>query len=355
METNYKMINFTTGPVLIHDEVRKAFNEIPVSHRTQNFSDSYQHLQNKLCGFTKARYVNFFTGSGTLANEVMIAQIKKYHTKGIVLSNGEFGNRLVNQCRRQGLVFTNYSKDWGNEFDLNELENLLKIQEPKWILFVHSESSTGCINDLENIIALAKKYELKIYVDAVSSISNLQLNLHDVTIATASSGKGLASFPGIALVFSNDIPEPDDNTPTYLDLGYYFKKDGIPFTISSNLIFALNKATDYTTNISHLNKISELSSYLLSQLNTFENLDILNNKYHLPSHIITIKPKHGLLSTQLGNTLMKNSVETSFNSKYLVGRNFLQIAMMSQHTKAEVDLLIENLAGQFNTLKQHSQ
>ncbi len=348
METNYRIINFTTGPVTIPDEVKKTFSELPSSHRTQHFSVSFAALQKKLCAFTNAKYVNFFTGSGTLANEVMIAQIKRNNTKGIVLSNGEFGNRLINQCKRQGIDFITYNKDWGSEFELSEIEKTIKHQDLKWILFVHSESSTGCINDIENIISLAKKYQLNIYVDTVSSISNQQVNLHDVTIATASSGKGLASFSGIALVFSNDRIEPDDHIPTYLDLGYYFQKDGIPFTISSNLIFALNEATNFTTTISHLGNIAELSSYLLQKLNAFKNLEILNTKYALQSHIITIKPMNGLLSTDIGNALMKKNIETSFNSKYLVERNFLQIAIMSQHSKDEIDLLVENLGEQLN-------
>jgi len=346
METNYRIINFTTGPVMIPDEVKKTFSELPESHRTQQFSNSFAELQNKLCAFTKAKYVNFFTGSGTLANEVMIAQIKRNNAKGIVLSNGEFGNRLINQCKRQGIDFISYNKDWGSEFELNEIEEILKNKDLNWILFVHSESSTGCINDMKNIVSLATKYQLNIYVDTVSSISNQEINLNEVTIATASSGKGLASIPGIALVFSNERIEPDDNIPTYLDLGYYFQKDGIPFTISSNLIFALNEATNFTTTSSHLKNISELSSYLIQKLKAFANIEILNTKYALQSHIITIKPMHGLLSTALGNALMKKNIDTSFNSKYLVERNFLQIAIMSQHSKDEIDLLVENLGEQ---------
>jgi aspartate aminotransferase-like enzyme len=355
MEKDYKILNFTTGPVKLSDEVRTTFGRLPVSHRLPEFMKMFHQLQKKVSKSTGAKHVSFFTGSGTLANEVMIAQIKSLGEKGIVLSNGEFGNKIINQCNRQKLDFITYKKEWGNEFDLNEIENLVKKNDDlKWLLFVHSESSTGCINNLERIIELAKKYKLKICVDVISSFCNRHLNLNDIFLASASSGKGVASFAGVAIVFSNHIPEPNNSIPTYLDLGYYFKKEGIPFTISSNLIFALNTAIDQTLNESHFEQIKILSKYLSDELKGIENLEILNLNYHLPSHIFTLKPNHQICSVDLGEALFRKNIETSFNSQYLVERNHLQIAVMGEHTFEEINYLIKNVREEIEILKKET-
>lgn len=59
-------------------------------------------------------------------------------------------------------------------------------------------------------------------------------------MATASSGKGLASVPGLAIVFSNLESLLEKEVPVYFDLTHYSRKKGIPFTISSNLVKALS-------------------------------------------------------------------------------------------------------------------
>jgi aspartate aminotransferase-like enzyme len=51
-------------------------------------------------------------GSGTLANDVITAQLSLKPDKGLILSNGEFGRRLVGQARRFAISFETLSVDW---------------------------------------------------------------------------------------------------------------------------------------------------------------------------------------------------------------------------------------------------
>jgi aspartate aminotransferase-like enzyme len=284
------------------------------------------------------------TGSGTLANEAMIARIKIGGQHGLILTNGEFGNRLISQAERQGLSFETYQKEWGQEYEIAEIE--AKIENApciSWMMFTHCESSTGCIADLNALTELGTKYGIKICVDAMSTIGNIPLNLKDVYMVTCSSGKGLGSFAGIGIVFTQEELLPDERIPKYLDLGYYFSCNGIPFTISSNLIMALNRAVDYSLKEDRTRQIEKLSELLLRKVGEINGLQVLNKKFRILSHIITIIPPPGIDAVQLGERVKILGVETSFNSGYLKERNQLQIAIMGQHHAEDILAFVSGL------------
>lgn len=344
MAQNLNPVNFSTGPVFIHPDVVEAFGGLPVSHRNPAFVTSFNELQQKLCSFTGARYVQLLNGSGTLANEAMLAQIKTWNEPGLVLNNGEFGNRLMRQCQRQGIAFTVFSKNWGHEFNLNEIEWFIeRNSDIKWILFTHCESSTGVIINLEQICQMATRRNIKVCVDAMSTIGNTATPFNKVELASCSTGKGLGSYAGLGLVFSNRLIEPNEFIPGYIDLGNYFKNKGVPFTISSNLVFALHAAIKHTLTTEHLHQNRQLASQVLKGLNDLKTIQVLNTSYQNPSHIFTLVPQNGVRSVELGNLLLEQGIETSYNSRYLIKRNFLQIAVMSLHESNEIALLLDRL------------
>ena len=78
---------------------------------------------------------------------------------------------------------------------------------------------------------------------AICSIGSVPVDLAGVWLATGVSGKGLGSYPGLALVFHGDLLQADaGRVPRYLDLANWDSAGGIPFTHSSNLVRALDAA-----------------------------------------------------------------------------------------------------------------
>ena len=61
---------------------------------------------------TKAKHVQLMLGTGTLANDAIALQLRSLKGKGLVLTNGEFGNRLVGHVKRAQLHFDTYKKKW---------------------------------------------------------------------------------------------------------------------------------------------------------------------------------------------------------------------------------------------------
>ena len=52
-------------------------------------------------------------GSGTLANDVIAGQLSLLGEPGLILSNGEFGERLMDQAWRFNLKFDSVEFPWG--------------------------------------------------------------------------------------------------------------------------------------------------------------------------------------------------------------------------------------------------
>ena len=63
---------------------------------------------------TKAERVQIMLGTGTLANDAIALQLRSLNRKGLVLTNGEFGNRLVGHAARAQLHFDTYKRKWDN-------------------------------------------------------------------------------------------------------------------------------------------------------------------------------------------------------------------------------------------------
>ncbi len=238
--------NYLPGPVNIPPAVMAAMAQPMISHRSVKFLDDVEQIQTRLCKRVGARYAEFLFGSGTLGNEAVAGQLSLLKSRGLILINGEFGQRLQNIARLWHLSFESLAIRWGETFDLDRVDAYLaENPEIGWIWSVHSETSTGVLNDLASLAALCAARQVKLCVDCISSLGVVELDLSRVYLATATSGKALGAITGLALVFYNSpLNLAPEQLPSYLDLGSYRKASGIPFTINTNLIYALSMALD---------------------------------------------------------------------------------------------------------------
>ena len=102
------VVNLSTGPIGITRQVQEALQEPPISHRSIDFRNLYEETTRLLSKSFRVRETNLLNGSGTLANDVMLQEVKCVQGKGLILSNGEFGDRLTMQALRNGLEFMTY-------------------------------------------------------------------------------------------------------------------------------------------------------------------------------------------------------------------------------------------------------
>ena len=349
-------VNFLPGPVTVRREVRRAFEQAPESHRGEGFKKDFQATKQILCGLVRAQNVELFMGSGTLANDVVAGQLSLLGQPGLVLSNGEFGSRLVDQARRFNLKFEAVEFPWGQPLDLAAVKKKLDGLErrsptrrvsaskrlragsetgvpsepPAWLWCVHCETSTGILADLDALKAMCAGRGVKLCLDCISTIGTMPVDLTGVFFASCSSGKGLRAYPGLTMVFyHHEVTPVPDKLPRYLDLGFFAQQQGIPFTFSSNLLHALHAAVKRVDWERRFAQTVELSAGLRKQL-VEAGFDLVGNGTPTSPAVITIALPPEMNSLKIGEAMQEAGYLLSCNSEYLRRKNWIQICLMGE-------------------------
>ncbi|NQU82776.1 MAG: alanine--glyoxylate aminotransferase family protein [Parcubacteria group bacterium] len=229
-----------------------------ICHREEDFDYLLQSIEKKLLKLFDIKKAADYravviTGSGTAANESMLSSA--VGDKNIlILSNGEFGERLfhLSDVHNKNTFLLKF--DWGEKFDLGKIETFLKKNKIDVIAMVHHETSSGMLNPLEEVGALSKSYNAMFLVDCISSAGAEIIDLEKchISFCSSSSSKAIASYSGISFVIGKtqefeklkDMPIKT----TYLNLykHYHFLNSisQTPNTPAVHLFFALEQALD---------------------------------------------------------------------------------------------------------------
>jgi aspartate aminotransferase-like enzyme/GNAT superfamily N-acetyltransferase len=338
-------VSFLCGPVDIHKEVRKAFSASPLSHRSERFLADFEATRRMLCALAGAREAQVLLGSGTLANDAVAAQLAASGERGLVLSNGEFGERLVDHASRHALRFDLVRAPWGSPFDYGEIGRRVAADPGlRWLWAVHCETSTGMLNGIGALRSIADAHRAKLCLDCISSIGASPVDLTGVHLATCVSGKALSAFPGLAIVFHHGPVVASPAAPRYLDLGYYAAQSGVPFTGSSNLIHALQAAlvrSDWQTKF----RATEVTGAWLRRELRAAGIAVVAPEACAAPAVTTLALPPAVSSRVTGERLRHSGFLVGYQSAYLVKRNWLQIALMGEWDGAALGELVETLKG----------
>jgi aspartate aminotransferase-like enzyme len=342
--------NFLTGPVALHPEVVAAFVAAPVSHRDRRFLDTMSRTRASLNTLVNARHVALLVGSGTLANDAVAAQLTAVEGGGLILSNGEFGERVIDHARRWKLGFMAGQQHWGQPFDWKRVRQLAERCRPTWIWAVLTETSTGVMNPLAELLELCESVDADLCLDAVSAIGLMPVDLQRVRFATAVSGKGLAAFPGLAAVFHDGRLARPGRLPRYLDLADYEATDSVPFTHSSNLLAALDRSLTLTSWPRKFAGVRQRSQMLRAALRSHALPPLAQDECAAPG-IVTVPIPNDVSAADLGHALSEHGIQVGYQSRYLQQRNWLQICLMGELDEATLRLLPALLVKQVATLR----
>ncbi len=342
--------NFSTGPVALSASVQRALSSTTISHRSPAFVEMLSETKHHLRDLVNAKHVALTCGSGTLANEMIAQQLGLLNERGLVLSNGEFGARLANAAIRAGLKFDTLDAAWGDPIELPTVANKLDAGNYGWLWCVATETSTGSRFDIDALQALAKRRGVRLCVDCMSAIGVTPLDLRNVHLASASSGKGLASVAGLAIVFVQSPPSSHDDVPATLDLALHLRDDAVPFTLPSNLLAPLHASLQELSLLraARYTEIAEDTALLRRELSR-NQLAPLVTGVHAASGIITIPLPSAVDSTRIGQSLRYANIDIGFESEYLRRRNWIQIALMGHYPRAtfkRVPALIREIVDQ---------
>ncbi len=251
-----KHLLFTPGPVNVAEDVRLAIAKEDICHREIEFESLLSSIEKKLLSLLQIRQSKRYravvvTGSGTAANEAMLSSVVGDGSI-LILSNGEFGERL----HKTSVIHNEHSHliecPWGQALDLAVIEAYLKTHSINVIAVAHHETCSGMLNPLAAIGALAKAHGAIFIVDGVSSIGAeaIDMETDGIAFCSSSSSKAIGSYAGLSFVVGRTTEfEKLKNhraKTTYLNLAtfYDFQKNRsqTPNTPGVPLFFALEQA-----------------------------------------------------------------------------------------------------------------
>lgn len=329
-------ISLLPGPVSLSAPVRAALQQPLLHHRSEEFLSLFDAVRRQLCALAGAREVALFPGSGTVANDVIAATLAATGThRGLILNNGEFGKRLVGQAARFGLRPQVLTWNWGQPWDPEMIATALDdLPSGGWVWGVHHETSTGMLNDLPGLMELARQRDVRVCIDAISSLGAEPLDLRDIFLASSTSGKALGSCSGIAMVFANpaEIVQLDyGRVPTSLDLAAGMAHAGPRFTFPSPPLHAMAAALkEYAAPAQtrlRFECYTALGQYVRGELRRL-GLPPLADDRHASSTIATFSAPNGWDSNSFVELCRHAGFLIGGQSTYLSERRLVQIATM---------------------------
>jgi alanine-glyoxylate transaminase / serine-glyoxylate transaminase / serine-pyruvate transaminase len=189
------------------------------------------------------------SGTGTSGMEAAVANVTRPGAKATVVISGYFGDRLAQMLTRYGAAVQRVEVEWGRACDPALVERAMKAHGSEVLGVVQAETSTGVLNPVDDIAAVAAAHGALLIVDAVTSLGGMPVNVaHWGTVVCYScSQKGLGAPSGLApIAFSSAALERRvPSRSFYLDLALledYWIRRKYHHTISAPLILALDEA-----------------------------------------------------------------------------------------------------------------
>jgi alanine-glyoxylate transaminase/serine-glyoxylate transaminase/serine-pyruvate transaminase len=188
------------------------------------------------------------SGTGSSGLEAAVANVVEPGDRVLCIVTGYFGDRLAQVCERYGAEVTRLAGEWGRAIDPDQVRTAMQHAEFRVVTVVHAETSTGVLQPVEQVAAIAHEHGARVIVDAVTSLGAHPVDVDGwgLDVVYSCSQKGLGAPAGFAPIAFNAAARAAARSRSfYLDLplleGYWIKR-GYHHTISTPLVYALHEA-----------------------------------------------------------------------------------------------------------------
>lgn len=206
--TDNPYLLLTPGPLSTSRAVREAMMRDWCTWDA-DYNELVQAIRQKLVHLAtseKAEYTSVLVqGSGTFCVEAVISSVIPADGKLLVLTNGAYGDRIVQMAQVHGIptAILNYGEV--TKATAEPLAGMLeKDPEITHVAVVHSETTTGMLNPIEDIGRIAKQYGKIYIVDAMSSFGGIPMDVAKLQIdyLVSSANKCIQGVPGFGFVIA---------------------------------------------------------------------------------------------------------------------------------------------------------
>lgn len=193
-------------------------------------------------------------GSGSYGVEAALGSFAPKNKKTLMLTNGAYGERAIKAMSYMNRDFISYETDELEAPSADEVAALLKANPDVGAVFVvQCETTSGIVNPVEDIAAVAQKAGCIVILDAMSSFGAMDLSMKrmGIDVLISSANKCIEGVPGFTYILARrDLLEASQGVSHSLSLDLYeqwayMEKSGqFRYTPPTHILVAFAKALE---------------------------------------------------------------------------------------------------------------
>lgn len=196
---------FLPGPTEVRREVLEAMLGPMMGHRTPEAEALMERIQPGLKHvFRTTRPVYLAPASGTGMMEMAVRNTARERILSLV--NGAFSERFARIGEQCGYAVDRLSVDWGRNHAPAMLEEALSAGDYDTVTICHSETSTGVLNPIRELAEVAHAHDAMVLVDTVSSMAGapVETDAWGLDFVVTGAQKAFALPPGLGFAVARE-------------------------------------------------------------------------------------------------------------------------------------------------------
>lgn len=200
----YKLL--TPGPLTTTEAVKK---EMMVDHCTwdEDYKQITQWIRKKLLEFAHVNEEKYtailMQGSGTFGVESVLTSVVGAKDTLLIVANGSYGLRMREIAEHAGISWLVYETAYDEIPDAAVIATMLR-ENPAitHVAMVHSETTSGILNDIEAVSRVVKEAGKTMIVDAMSSFGGIEIPVEEwgIDFIVSSANKCIQGVPGFSFI-----------------------------------------------------------------------------------------------------------------------------------------------------------
>ena len=245
------------GPTPLPPEILDAISQQMINHRGHRYEEIQATIIENLKYFFQTKNdIYLLTSSGMGGLEAAIVNFFSPTDKIVSFTCGEFGNRWAEVARRFGADVIHTKFPPGESVCIDQVKKILSENpDLKGVLFTHSETSTGVLNNIKDLAPLVKNHPNSplLLIDSISALGAVDLPMDElgIDVLVTASQKAWMAPPGLAMIgvspFAWEKHKVAKMPRYYFDLSMYkefAQKNQTPATVAVSVIFGLDCALE---------------------------------------------------------------------------------------------------------------
>lgn len=204
--SNYKLL--TPGPLTTTVTVKQEMLEDRCTW-DDDYKNITQHIRQQLLALAHVDEADYTTvlmqGSGSFVVESVLTTAISDEDKILILTNGAYGERIVEMAQALKLQHIVYSVPYNKQPSALEVQAFLeKDASITHVAGIHCETTTGILNPIKEIGEVVHSFHKTFIVDAMSSFGGVPMNIADLHIdfCISSANKCIQGVPGFGFVIA---------------------------------------------------------------------------------------------------------------------------------------------------------